>query len=440
MLKSVQYSFPGSAAHTEFPFTEFARSFDYQRCVAQGSTMVVTFLLPPPRPPDSSGGASLPTIQERHVYRDKPSNHSQPQGVALAGKIFQHGGGSTNGSNNEISKNGLETTITRRNTTSVSQDLCLVINLMQQMASNRTEFLEKFLKKQEKQARRARRAAREAEKVASNMLSLMRNFSTVLSPGRRHKKKASASKLTTSTYNIAAPSVPPFTNQSVNVPHQVDSTHNKSSTAGQSNIHGDNNKVCTPEMCSTNPLLASTSNQALPPYHPSDRKTSQVTLNNEQPKRTSKCTSECDQSNNESTNGNVLPSNNDDINDNTSTNGLIPSCNLNAEPPESDTKIQDSSSSSPTHEVHVSNINSIKVKNPASNRNYEKKEYLKIKIKHLTTPTVQVPSAHQSCFPSFNPRLLCSLLSDVRASSFALPRNHPLSQIYWFNLFPDHPG
>jgi CBS-domain-containing membrane protein len=156
--------------------------------------MVVGFLLPQPRPPDNSGDAPLPSIQEDQVYIDTPLNRIALQQLALERKIFHNGCDTKVAQGGKISIHGLTTTIKRSKVTTASQDLCSVVSLMQRMASDRTEDLEQFLKNQEKQARREQRASRKTEQILSKMMSMMSDFSKLQSTSRHKNKKVSAKK------------------------------------------------------------------------------------------------------------------------------------------------------------------------------------------------------------------------------------------------------
>jgi hypothetical protein len=67
---------PATKPVTALHLTEFLRRFSYQHLVVPGSTMVVIFDLPPPRPPDNSGGIPLPSIHEDRMYIGKLMYHS----------------------------------------------------------------------------------------------------------------------------------------------------------------------------------------------------------------------------------------------------------------------------------------------------------------------------------------------------------------------------
>jgi hypothetical protein len=95
---------PAQIPDTAFHITEAIRSFCYYRLVAQGSTMVATFLLPPPHPPDTLGGAPLASIPEGHVYIETLKNCSAPQGASLGGKFSHRGGDTTMVQDNKTTK------------------------------------------------------------------------------------------------------------------------------------------------------------------------------------------------------------------------------------------------------------------------------------------------------------------------------------------------
>jgi hypothetical protein len=178
-----------------FLFTESPRSFCYQRCVAQGLTMVATFLLPPPRPPDNSGGAPLPTIQEGQVYREDFTDCSAMH-RALGGKIFNTDCGTRIAQNVSQTTIHLQRTTTQQKNVNVSQqELSSFVSQMQRMALDNTQLLEKFFAHQEKQAQRAQRADRKARKAVNKardlqlrMMSLMRIMSQSSTTGRNTHK------------------------------------------------------------------------------------------------------------------------------------------------------------------------------------------------------------------------------------------------------------
>jgi hypothetical protein len=174
---------PDLKPDTASQFTEFLRSLSYQRFVAQGSTMVVIFDLPPPRPPDNSEGVPLPSIHEDRVYIGKLMYHSALQGVALQGKISHIGCGTAIGRQDRISKTRTPTTqnISRH-------DLSSVVIQLQRVASDQAALLKKLKETQEKQDRRARRAAWKAEKAADAMMSMIRDFLKSHSTGSQEKK------------------------------------------------------------------------------------------------------------------------------------------------------------------------------------------------------------------------------------------------------------
>jgi hypothetical protein len=137
---------------TDFQFTEFLCSLSYQRLVAQGLTMAVTFDRPPSNPPKNLGGVTLPSIPKGQVYSGMLMNRSALQGVALEGKIFLNGCGTTIVGCDRISK---MPPTKQRNPTNVSQDLSSVGSQLQRMASDHAELLKKRYKNQEKHDQRA---------------------------------------------------------------------------------------------------------------------------------------------------------------------------------------------------------------------------------------------------------------------------------------------
>jgi hypothetical protein len=228
--------------------------------------MVATFLLPPPRPPDNSGGAPLPTIPEGQAYSDNSPNHSALQGGLLAGKISQNGCHMMIGQELKISKNGLNTTTPPRKTTNVSQDMRSVVSHMQRMVSDQAELLEKIFHHQEKQSRRAQRAARKARKAADEarslqlcMLSIMQTMAKSCSTGRH--TKSSLQKSSKSNNSNAIPFVTPTNNRDID---------NAFSTDGHSNSYSDNSKISTSHTMAL--ISARKPNKKLPNDNNSDRK------------------------------------------------------------------------------------------------------------------------------------------------------------------------
>jgi hypothetical protein len=261
LLESEFILSPDLKPDTAFQFTEFLRSLSYQRYVAQGSTMVVIFDLPPPCPPDNLGGVPLPSIPEGRVYNGMLTNCSALQGVSLEEKISHNGHGTAIERQDRISK-------TRTLTTQciLRQNLSSVVSQLQRMASDQAELLKKF---KEKQDRRAQRAARKAEKAVDAMMSMMRDFLKSHSTGSQ-KKKSSTIRSTKSTNRNAFPAVTLFENQSGKVLCKKDSDaiSDKFSTAECSQNNMDNNnkiskRNITTEGCSMNPPAKSICNNGL---------------------------------------------------------------------------------------------------------------------------------------------------------------------------------
>jgi peptidoglycan hydrolase CwlO-like protein len=84
-------------------------------------------------------------------------NRSALQRVALEGKIFHNGCGTTIVGGNRISKTP---PTKQRKAINVSQDLSSAVSQLQRIASDQAELLKKLYENQEKQDLGARRAAR----------------------------------------------------------------------------------------------------------------------------------------------------------------------------------------------------------------------------------------------------------------------------------------
>jgi hypothetical protein len=182
-------------------FTDSLRSIPYQRLVAPGSTMVVTFDLPPPRPPDNLGGVPLQSIQEGQVYIGTLVSPSALQGVAIEGKISHNGCGTMIGRRDRMTK----TMKTKQHKT--TQELSSGVNQLQRMASDQAELLKKIYKNQEKQDQCAQRAARKAEKTANAMMSMMRAYMKSQSTGRHKNNKFFANKSSKGNNSNASPTI-----------------------------------------------------------------------------------------------------------------------------------------------------------------------------------------------------------------------------------------
>jgi hypothetical protein len=365
--------------------------------------MVATFLLPPPRPPDTSGGAPLASIPKGQIYIETLKNHGALQGASLGGKISHRGGDTMLVRDTKITRT---TTPTQRKTT-VSHNLSSVVSLMQRMYSDQAHLLAKLHENQEKQARRRRHAARKAKKAADEtralqlqMLSLMRNLSRSHSISGQNNKESSKNKSVKSTYGNKDSMVNPVGNQDVTSPstyefsmegfYNLDRAESKSDkeqannspkpdhhtneTTTKSNhryelsaMHWENSKV---SRCCTNQPSASTFNEAL-----------------------ANDPSKYDCHNNEPTASNHRH----ESSTNTETRKVSNRCLTN--PP--------SASKSNTEEL-------------ASDRDPV-----------TTIPRFSFTPSTPSWFPF-------PMIFDQPAISCGF-QNHTLSQRYWFNMFPDHP-
>jgi hypothetical protein len=114
-------------------------------------------------------------------------------------------------------------------------------------------------------------------------------------------------------------------------------------------------------------------------------------------------------------------------------------------PSKSNYKNQDSSNSNHTNDISTSNDLNVLPKIQVSNSTYAI-AYPNTNAKFSTnaicssSAPVSTPYVQQFCFLPFNPHFPFPVLSDMPDFLSVFPQNIPLSHIYLFNLFPDHPS
>jgi hypothetical protein len=117
----------------------------------------------------------------------------------------------------------------------------------------------------------------------------------------------------------------------------------------------------------------------------------------------------------------------------------------NTTPAKINYKNQDSSNSNHTNDISTSNdlnvlpkiqvsISTYAIAYPSTNANFS--------TNAICSSSAPVPTTYvqQFCFLPFNPHFPFPVLSDMPDFSSVFPQNIPLSHLYWFNLFPDHPS
>jgi hypothetical protein len=117
----------------------------------------------------------------------------------------------------------------------------------------------------------------------------------------------------------------------------------------------------------------------------------------------------------------------------------------NTTPSKSNYKNQDSSNSNHTSDISTSNDLNVLPKIQVSNSTYAV-AYPNTNAKFSTnaicssSAPVSTTYVQQFCFLPFNPHFPFPVLSDMPDFSLVFPQNIPLSHLYLFNLFPDHPS
>jgi hypothetical protein len=232
--------------------------------------MVATFLLPPPGPPDISGGAPLPTIQEGQVYREDFTDRSAMHRVALGGKIYNNDCGTRIAQNVSQTTIHLQRTTTQQKNVNVfQQELSSFVSQMQRMALDNTRLLEKFFAHQEQQAQKAQRADRKARKAVNKaralqlrMMSLMRIMSQSSTSGRNTHKTSPVNlpnENPSDRKDNNAPSQYKLSKYSKSDPLQCRSIKNDSYKSGNKDLsmsHTTRNTPPCANMTTKNPLCA----------------------------------------------------------------------------------------------------------------------------------------------------------------------------------------